>query len=227
MTTAHAVHAAGRRALLFAPAAAVVVGGIPGAGKTTFLARTVRPGDALVLDSAQVRRGLRAGLGRRAPYALYRPLVHAIHLLRVWRALGAGGPVVVHDCATRGPLRRLMLRRAARAGRPVCLLLLDVDPVVARRGQAARGRRVRPRAMRRHERRWARLVTGAPARPSPSLRAEGFADVRVLDRAAADAIAALRFGAPASRQPSLVAAARSAAASAPARGCAPATGSRA
>jgi predicted kinase len=194
MTAALAVHAAAHAALLFAPGAAVIVGGIPGAGKTTFLARTVRPGNARVLDSAQVRRRLRARLGRRVPYALYRPLVHAIHLLCVWRALAGRGPVVIHDCATRGPLRRLMLRRAARAGRPVCLLLLEVDPVVARGGQHARGRLVRRRAMRRHERRCADLVTGAPARPSSALLGEGFADVRVLDRAAADAVAALRFG---------------------------------
>src|SRR5215216_1996980 len=99
MTAAHAIHAAAHTALLFAPSAAVVVAGIPGAGKTTFIAWTVRPGDARVLDSAQVRRRLRARLGRRVPYALYRPLVHALHLLRVWRALGGGEPVVVHDCA--------------------------------------------------------------------------------------------------------------------------------
>src|SRR5919107_1001908 len=120
MTAAHALHAAAQTALLFAPSAAVIVGGIPGAGKTTFLARTVRPGDARVLDSAQVRRRLRARLGRRVPYALYRPLVHVIHLLRVWRALAAREPVVVHDCATRGPLRRLIAPRAPRARRRRC-----------------------------------------------------------------------------------------------------------
>ena len=76
MTSAHAMHAAARTVLLFGPAAAVFVGGIPGAGKTTFLARTVRPGDARVLDSAHVRRRIRARLGRRVPYGLYRPLVH-------------------------------------------------------------------------------------------------------------------------------------------------------
>ncbi|HEX2103350.1 MAG TPA: AAA family ATPase [Solirubrobacteraceae bacterium] len=194
MTAAPAVHAAAQVALLFAPGTAVIVGGIPGAGKTTFLARTVRPGDAIVLDSADVRRRLRARLGRGVPYALYRPVVHAVHLLRVWRALAVPAPVVVHDCATRGPLRRLMRRRAARAGRPVCLLLLDVDPAVARGGQDARGRRVRARAMRRHERRWGRLVEGAPPHPRPGLLAEGFDGVRVLDRRAADAVAALRFG---------------------------------
>jgi hypothetical protein len=49
--TAHVAHAM-HTVLLFAPSAVVFVGGIPGAGKTTFLARTVRPGDAVVLDSA-------------------------------------------------------------------------------------------------------------------------------------------------------------------------------
>src|SRR5215218_6689115 len=114
MPVSRAVHAAAPGALVYAPGAAVIVGGIPGAGKTTFLARTVRPGDARVLDSAQVRRALRARLGRRVPYALNRPVVHAVHLLQVWRALADPAPVVVHDRATRGPLRRLMLRRGAR-----------------------------------------------------------------------------------------------------------------
>jgi predicted kinase len=178
--------------LLFAPSAVVFVGGIPGAGKTTFLARTVRPGDAVVLDSAIVRRRLRTRFGRRVPYALYRPLVHLLHLLAVWRALAGTAPVLVHDCATRGPLRRLLARRAARPGRAVHLLLLDVDPAVARAGQSARGRRVRARAMRRHERRWARMVRRR--RPGAALLDEAFTDVRVLDRHAADRIVALRFG---------------------------------
>jgi predicted kinase len=178
--------------LLFAPSAVVFVGGIPGAGKTTFLARTVRPGDAVVLDSAIVRRRLRTRFGRRVPYALYRPLVHLLHLLAVWRALAGTAPVLVHDCATRGPLRRLLARRAARPGRAVHLLLLDVDPAVARAGQSARGRRVRARAMRRHERRWARIVRRR--RPCAALLDEAFTDVRVLDRHAADRIVALRFG---------------------------------
>jgi hypothetical protein len=38
------------------------------------------------------------------------------------------------------------------------------------------------------------MVAGTPPRPVPALTAEGFADVRVLDRAAADAVAHLRFG---------------------------------
>jgi predicted kinase len=180
--------------LIFGGDAVVLVGGIPGAGKTTLLERAVRPGEARVLDSADVRRALRARFGRRVPYALYRPAVHALHLARVWRALPENGPLVIHDCATRGPLRRMLLRRARRAGRPVFLILLHVDPDVARRGQADRGRTVRRRAMRRHARRWGRMVTTGPvARPAPALLAEGYAGIRVLDRPGADAIGAVRF----------------------------------
>jgi predicted kinase len=183
-----------RVTLLFPAGAGVVVGGIPGAGKTTLLARAAPPDDARVLDSAEVRRWCRDRLGRVMPYAAYRPVVHTVHLLRVWRALGAAAPVVIHDCATRAWLRRLMVRRARRAGRPVFLLLLHVDAELARTGQHARGRRVRPRAMRRHERRWSAMVTGGrPAHASASLLREGFAEVRVLDRSAADHVDRLRF----------------------------------
>jgi predicted kinase len=184
-----------RIALLYAPRTAVIVGGIPGAGKSTLLARVVRDGDARVLDSAEIRDRCRARLGAAVPYALHRPIVHAVHQWRVWRALGAGGPVVVHDCATRAWLRRLMLARARRAGRPVCLLLLHVEGEVARSGQHARGRRVRARAMRRHERRWRRLVTPErPVRPAAAVLGEGFDEVLVLDRAGADAVRRMRFG---------------------------------
>jgi hypothetical protein len=48
--------------------------------------------------------------------------------------------------------------------------------------------------MRRHERRWRRLIRGDPPRPDERLRREGFDHVRVLDRVAADAVAAVRFG---------------------------------
>ena len=45
-------------------------GGIPGAGKTAFGARTVCPADAIVLDFADVRRSLGRRLGHRVPYGV-------------------------------------------------------------------------------------------------------------------------------------------------------------
>ncbi len=193
--------AAAGATLLLPARAAVVVGGVPGAGKTTLLDRVARASKARVLDSADVRSRIRRRLGPRVPYAAFRPLVHALHLLAVWRALGDHGdePVVVHDCATRGAVRRAMLRRARAVGRPVVLLALDVDGHDARGGQRDRGRRVSDRAMLRHERRWRAMLDGATAK----LLAEGFARVHVLARHEADAIGALRFARPMRHDPAM------------------------
>jgi predicted kinase len=185
--------------LLFPARAAVIVGGVPGAGKTTLLERVATQGGACVLDSAAVRVRLRKRLGPRVPYALFRPLVHVLHQLAVWRALGSDGSdaVVVHDCATRRWLRRLMLWRAHRGRRPVVLLALDTDAGQARAGQRARERRVRDAVMRRHERHWSELLGADDGRaPGERLRLEGFTRVHVLDRSAADAVTALRFARP-------------------------------
>ena len=159
----------------------VVLGGVPGAGKTTVLqhAATVLPG-LRVLDSDQVRRRLRRYLGG-LPYALYRPLVHllqywrvAVHLLRP-----PLGPVVVHDPATR-PWLRWLLAHAARAGgcRPV-LLVIDVSQGDALAGQVRRGRVVQRWAFAHHWRLWVGLrqdvLDGA-------LGGEGWAEARLTDR---------------------------------------------
>lgn len=53
-------------------------------------------------------------------------------------------------------LRRAVLRRARRQHTAVHLVVVDATPAQARQAQRARGRTVRERAMRRHERRWAR-----------------------------------------------------------------------
>ena len=65
-------------------AALLVVAGVPGAGKTTLLSRIDAPG-SLVLDPEPIRPGSsRLGPG---PYRLWRPLVHAEHVLRILVAL--------------------------------------------------------------------------------------------------------------------------------------------
>ena len=134
----------------------VLVGGLPGAGKTRLLARLLvaAPAGTGGLDSEQVAARLH-DLGVRLPYRLLRPLVHALHRVRVRRVLCGRQPVVVlTDPFTSGRRRASVLRSARRAGREVRLLLLDVDPAEARRGQVDRRRRLGPRAMARHVRRW-------------------------------------------------------------------------
>jgi predicted kinase len=130
--------------------AVVVVAGLPGAGKTTLVASEPR-----ALDSDAVREAWAPRLAP-LPYAFWRPLAHAWHLLAVWRALGRPDGVIVVRPFTHAWLRRAVLRRARRHHPSVHLVVVDATPEQARAGQEARGRSVRERAMRRHERRWER-----------------------------------------------------------------------
>lgn len=138
----------------------VVIGGLPGSGKTTLLRRLLRteaPGTT-ALDSEQVTARLR-GAGVRLPYRLLRPVVHGWHRWRVLLTVRGGVPVVVlTDPWTRRRWRRAVLRAAGRAGRSVRLVLIDAPPELAAGGQTDRGRAIPARAMRRHTRRWQRLL---------------------------------------------------------------------
>jgi hypothetical protein len=171
------------------PASLLLVGGVPGAGKTTLLSR-VDTGGSLVLDPEQIRaRNLR--LLARVPYRLWRPLVHAEHFLRVLLALPGGTGVIVHDTGTRAWRRRLLVGLAGRFRRSGHLLLLDVSAGTALEGQRRRRRPVRQAAFATHWRRWRRLRAelpdpGDPGADPAGLAAEGWASVRLLDRAAAN-----------------------------------------
>ncbi|GGI07258.1 ATP-binding protein [Isoptericola cucumis] len=176
----------------------VLVGGVPGAGKSTALARmsAAVPG-VRVLDSEAARRRLR-GWFPQVPYPVLRPLVHTWHGVQVLRAVAAGpGGVreasggwvlLVHDPGTRR-LRRgaLALLARVRGWSPV-LVMLDVGLDEARRGQHERGRVVRGGAFGRHWRRWeaqrARLVRASTTRRP----AGGWDAVHVVDRRSASTV---------------------------------------
>jgi predicted kinase len=138
----------------------VVIGGLPGSGKTTLLRRVLPrevPG-TVRLDSEDVATRLRA-VGVRIPYRLLRPLVHVLHRWRVLGVVGSAVPVaVLTDPWTSAVWRGLVLWAAGLADRPVRVVLLDASPELARSGQAARGRRISDRRMRRHAVRWDRLL---------------------------------------------------------------------
>lgn len=145
-------------------AALVVIGGLPGSGKTTLLRRLLREGSAGVvgLDSEEVAERFTA-TRIRLPYRLLRPWVHLVHRARVLRHVTGGAPVVLLADPWTGPgWRRAVLGAAARAGREVRLVRIDASPDVAASGQAARGRAVSARAMRRHVER-ARSLSDEPA----------------------------------------------------------------
>jgi AAA domain len=163
------------------PAALLVVGGVPGAGKTTLLARIDAPG-SLVLDPEPIRARYQRLLGR-APYRLWRPLVHAEHFLRVLLALPGASGLIVHDTGTRGWRRRLLAGLATRFRRTGHLLFLDVPAKVALEGQRHRRRKMRRSAFATHWQRWREL------RAAPSdLRTEGWSSVRLMDRPTANGL---------------------------------------
>lgn len=140
----------------------VLVGGVPGAGKSTAIA-TVAPDvpGLIVLDPDALRSWFRAHLPAGVSYRWYRPLCHLLHALSVVAVLLAGPRrgrrVVVHDPSTRP--RRLRLLHAlavARGWRPV-LCYVDTAPEEALAGQRRRGRVIDSGSFARHCSRWARL----------------------------------------------------------------------
>ncbi len=160
----------------------VLVGGLPGAGKTRLLGRLLgTSAGARGLDSEQVAAALHRW-GLRLPYRLLRPVVHVVHRLRVRAVLRGGSPVVVLTDPLTSPRRRAsLLRSARRAGREVRLVLLDAAPEEARRGQLDRRRTISERSMARHVRRW-RAALQRLAAPGG---VPGATAVVVVDRAAA------------------------------------------
>ena len=155
----------------------VVVGGLPGSGKTSLLRRWLSTEQTPIagLDSEDVAARL-VTAGLRLPYRWMRPLVHLVHRARVLRVIRGDAPLVVlTDPWTDPRWRRLVERTARRAGRDVRLVALDAPEEVAERGQDQRGRVVPGRSMRRHAARWHRLAATFGARD----------DVLVVDRGAA------------------------------------------
>ncbi|MEW1611009.1 MULTISPECIES: AAA family ATPase [unclassified Streptomyces] len=163
-----------------------VVSGLPGGGKSTLIRQAVR-GHAV--DSQDTRDRWAATLPRFVPYALYRPLVRAAHYLGLRAVLRSGASVVVHDCGTQTWVRRWLARYAARRGRTLHLLLLDVDPETARQGQRERGRGVSGYAFARHRNAVARLIRDTEQGALPP----GCASAVLLDREAASALSRISF----------------------------------
>lgn len=176
--------------LRFPADSVVVLAGIPGAGKSTLLRRLFADDDARVLDSERLRNRWKPVLGA-IPYAWWRPLLHITHYAYVLRAMRAGGPLVIHECATRPLARRLIGYQARRSGLAVHLLLLDVPEEVARAGQEARGRVVRAGSMVTHSQRWPQLVDEASKNPSSLIA--GAVSVQVFNRYQADQLEKVTF----------------------------------
>ncbi|MCF2527710.1 ATP-binding protein [Yinghuangia soli] len=167
----------------------VVLAGLPGAGKSTLMARCAR---ARTIDSQHVRERFQLRLPWWVPYPVIRPLVRITHYLRLYAALRARGPLVVHDCGTVPLVRTWLAATARRQGRDVHLLFIDARTDEARAGQQARSRCVPPRDFARHcavARRTLDALAAAAAPPP------GWKSAVVLDRPAAGRLRDLSFAA--------------------------------
>ncbi|MFF3437451.1 AAA family ATPase [Streptosporangium sp. NPDC002721] len=175
----------------------VLLAGLPGAGKSTLLDRLyglrgderepVRAGEARVIDSRQSRNWWARYLGPVPPRARI-PLVHTTHVVRIARALLKGHAVVAHTRGTWPHILYGFAWLARRVGSEVHLILLDVEPRLAREGQLSRGRVVTSATFARHCRRWRVIIDRARRGTFPPA-----ASVTILDRPAADLLRAIRF----------------------------------
>lgn len=163
----------------------VLVGGVPGAGKTTAIARAT---DDLAHVSAVDPEHVSWWLRRRlpgVPYRGYRWLVHLAHTFRVLVHLldgpRAGRRLVIHDPGTRIGRRRLFLGLARLTGWRTVLLYVDVDRPAAQDGQRKRGRVVR--SFDEHWQSWQQLrpalVASTLPPPAPRSRAAQLASAQL------------------------------------------------
>jgi deoxyadenosine/deoxycytidine kinase len=163
--------------LTFSADSVIVVAGVPGAGKTTLIRRTVDRDAVRVVDTEDRRDAGRRHLLYPGPYA------------RIAAAIAGTRPVVIHSRGTYALTRRAIALLARLRGRPAHLILLDAAPAEAEQGQRARGRTVGASEMARQLARWRRL------RPA----GEGWASVLRLDREQAARTGAIEFLPAASR----------------------------
>lgn len=138
----------------------VLLGGVPGAGKSTVLRRVRRRPGVRVLDPDSHRAAVGRAVGAVVPYRAWRPVVHVLHAVAVLGALlrgpgrADGAQLVVHEPGTR-PRRTAALLRLARArGWRPALVFVDAPREAALAGQHARGRVLDPRSFDGHWRRW-------------------------------------------------------------------------
>ena len=164
----------------------VLVGGVPGAGKTTAIARVAGELPWVdALDPETFRVGLSRVLPEKTGYAAYRPLVHTLHALRVLLVLlrgpCPGRTLVVHDPATRPRRRWLFAWLARMRGWDPVLVYVDVPRALAETGQVLRGRVVDPVSFAGHWARWEALRGELAGRPD-TLDGARWSEVVLTDR---------------------------------------------
>lgn len=169
----------------------VVVGGVPGAGKTAVIAAVASELNARALDPEQIHQWLARHLPSDTPYQWYRLWVHLGHAARVLVALTCRRDVLllIHAPANRWRRRRLGLSLARRYGWRTVLVIIDVSRQSALAGQKDRHRVLGEASFQRHWRR-SEVLREAIIGGSVSLDDSGWDQVVMVDRTRA--IATLR-----------------------------------
>ncbi|MGB8022322.1 MAG: AAA family ATPase [Candidatus Nanopelagicales bacterium] len=158
----------------------IVVGGVPGAGKSTAILRYAGTSGVWVLDPDRFRPRLRR-----------RWLVHLVHQALLWSATLLGprvGTLLVQDTSTRRRRREALLRMARWRGWDVHLVLVEVSRDDALAGQAVRGRLTPAPSFERHWNRWLRLRADLADVAVPPEVANRRDVAAVVDRLVADSV---------------------------------------
>jgi predicted kinase len=171
---------AGPAVLRFPPGSLVVIGGPPGAGKSTLAARVVDRARVPVLDPDATRDA--EGLEWKQALAAWRADVGA--------ALAAGSGAVAVTTALRHGHRLGLTKAADAAGVGAHLVLLDADADACRAGRAAQGTpRISDGLFEHLLREWEAFRRAL----STAGDADPFGSVTILDRAAADRLRRVRI----------------------------------
>ncbi|THA49784.1 AAA family ATPase [Streptomyces sp. A1136] len=172
--------------------AAVVVAGLPGSGKSTLLRAWADA--ATVVDPRVTRTACEARMPAWLPYAAYRPWARLRHMRWTRRELRSRRPLLIHDCGSRGWMRRWLAHTARRAGRPLHMVVLDVGSAEALSGQYARRRLASRRVFSTHQRGLGRFLSRVEREGLTG--AHGITSLVLLDRGQRDRVTAVRFGLP-------------------------------
>jgi predicted kinase len=160
----------------YGPGGVVLLGGLPGVGKTTLTERLMNEHACLCLDDYRERFG-----GLDAPY----DQVRAAFLADLDSHLRTGDALIIDSTALRADMRQAFVASARSAARDIHLLYLLGDRQLVDAGQDGRERQVPERAVIAYIERQDELL--ALAR-SVDLLAEGFASCTLATRAAINSL---------------------------------------
>jgi len=178
-------------ALSFPSNSLVIVAGMPGSGKSTFLEKLLPEVPTLSIDGLQ--RELRRRWKKKVTLGAAADRVPK----RLSEMMEEDGPVALEITGMRRKHRRLFQHLAFKAGRPCHIIFLDTDPDVCRERQHERGHVIDEDKMSQYAGGWleikSKLCEEHDEVAVESVQLEDYASVSVLGLEAVDVLRAVRF----------------------------------